>query len=1783
MRYVDLMGGQKPHLLIAARNNLGAEQHIRYAPSTRFYLQDRAAGRPWITRLPFPVHVVERVETRDRVSGNRFVTRYAYHHGFFDGVEREFRGFGLVEQFDTGEISAVQPANRTGTNLDDASSVPPVLTRTWFHTGADMGATISRQYETEYYRTPGATVEEASADWLPDTVVPPGLSPHEAREAVRALKGSLLRQETYALDGSEQQPHPYSVSEHWYSIVPLQPLSASRHAVFFVHPRETLTLHYERVPDDPRVAHELALEVDTFGNVRRSAAAGYGRRRPDLSLAEEDRARQAQMLVTYSEHDVTTHLDEADVYRTPVTSERRTYELTGVQLEADRSRLGLEQLAQAGATAATIPYEATTDGTLQRRLLEQVSVLYRRDDLGGPLPSGQQGSRALTFERYEMAFTPGLISQAFGMRVTGELLGGDGGYVHREDDSNWWMPSGQTFYSPGTADTPDEELAFARQHFFLPHRFRDPFGNTSTLAYDDHTLLMSRTVDALDNVVTAENDYRVLQPARVTDPNGNRSAVAFDALGMVVGTAVMGKQIENLGDTLDGFVRDLDVTTVAAHLENPFSDSDAILQGASTRLVYDLFAYARTQDADQPQPAVMYTLTRERHLADLVRGEPSPVQHRFTYSDGFGREIQTKIQAEPAPPTEGEPEGRPRWVGSGWTIFNNKGKPIRQYEPFFTETHGFEFARTVGVSPILFYDPVERVVATLRPDHAWEKVVFDAWRQETWDANDNALQSDPAVDPDVGGFFRRLPASSYLPTWHALRTDPAHADEAARMWPDPARRAAEASAAQKAAAHAGTPSVAHVDVLSRPFLTVAHNRIERGGATIDEHYDTRVGLDIQGRQLAVRDPQARLIMRYVYDMTGGRIQSSSMDAGERRLLNDVAGRPIRIWNDRDHVFRFEYDPLGRTVRSFVQGADPGNPARDLLVQETRYGEGQPNDRESNLRTRVFRMSDSAGIAISEIYDFKGNLLQGTRRLHADYRATPDWSTEPRLESEMFTSRTSYDALNRPVTLTMPDGSLVRYTYSEANLLERVALNLRGDADTTVLVDNIDYDAKGQRESIEYGNGVRTTYRYDPLVFRLVSLETRRGDEMLQDLSYAYDPAGNITGIRDDAQQTIYFANAVVEPHADYTYDAVYRLIGALGREHIGQLSAPQPTWDDAFRVHLQHPHDGQAMRGYTEHYAYDEVGNIISLVHQAPNGSWTRSYEYNEPSLLEPASRNNRLTRTIVGASGAQPAIEDYRYDVHGNMTRMSHLPSMEWDFSDQLRSSSRQAAGNGTTPEITYYTYDAGGERIRKVTDWQAGPGLAATRRTERLSLSGFEVYREYDPDGETIVLERQTLHVMDDQQRIALVETRTLGEDGSPQQLTRYQLGNHLGSACVEVDEGATVISYEEFHPFGSTAFQSGRTVGEAGAKRYRYTAKERDEETGLSYHGARYYAPWLARWTSPDPAAISDGLAMYAYVGNNPVVLADNTGAFGEKPCVECSYFPNEPMLWVPPEQAEESPGITAVEDPTDPHNWVTPEQAQEKKVQKKREENQRKNKEASDKLRREARALEYQGSAAKTALSVAAPVRNLAFGATLYYIGSLGGTFPLTGVILATAIVPEPSTREEAEALESDTSQLVQAGLLIAGVRGLRPQQPPPPPKRLPASVTDAEIESFVNTRIAEGSPISEHYFRTPVSVSEAGVPLETLVPASRWGRPGLQPGDWIMKGPPNRWNYLRSFKWDRLSRSNIPAPFKSGEGYMLPPSHIRWPVGWGFEGKLFKGIYRQRRYVPPTAEKQKRLP
>ncbi len=81
------------------------------------------------------------------------------------------------------------------------------------------------------------------------------------------------------------------------------------------------------------------------------------------------------------------------------------------------------------------------------------------------------------------------------------------------------------------------------------------------------------------------------------------------------------------------------------------------------------------------------------------------------------------------------------------------------------------------------------------------------------------------------------------------------------------------------------------------------------------------------------------------------------------------------------------------------------------------------------------------------------------------------------------------------------------------------------------------------------------------------------------------------------------------------------------------------------------------------------------------------------------------------------------------------------------------------------------------------------------------------------------------------------------------------------------------------------------EASLKRYRFTGTERDNETGFYYHRARYYAPWVGRWTSPDPRGLVDGTNLFVYARDNPVVNTDSTGTQCD-PSTQSCVNPTEP---------------------------------------------------------------------------------------------------------------------------------------------------------------------------------------------------------------------------------------------------------------------------------------------------
>ena len=189
----------------------------------------------------------------------------------------------------------------------------------------------------------------------------------------------------------------------------------------------------------------------------------------------------------------------------------------------------------------------------------------------------------------------------------------------------------------------------------------------------------------------------------------------------------------------------------------------------------------------------------------------------------------------------------------------------------------------------------------------------------------------------------------------------------------------------------------------------------------------------------------------------------------------------------------------------------------------------------------------------------------------------------------------------------------------------------------------------------------------------------------------------------------------------------------------------------------------------------------------------------------------------------------------------------------------------------MAFYSYGSDKERSRKRIVRNGGTV------EERLYLGGMEVFTKLDANG-VVVEEIETHHLYDGEQRLLLVEDVFKGGSTSLSDNTtlfKYQYSNHLGSVGLELDFEGKIISYEEYHPYGTTAFSAKNSDVRATKKRYRYTGLERDKESGLSYHSARYYLPWLGRWGSVDPAGSNSGLNIYRYARDNPLIFLDQNG--------------------------------------------------------------------------------------------------------------------------------------------------------------------------------------------------------------------------------------------------------------------------------------------------------------------
>lgn len=1448
----------KPYLLNRINNNLGAITEIQYASSTQFYLEDKKNGNHWITKLPFPVQLVEKTITTDHITNSRYTKRFKYHDGYYDSVEKEFKGFGYVESWDTETYEELLQNEQ---QLGKKNYVPPIYTRTWYNTGAMLENNPIYNYykfqffsgDTEAYDFPNSVLQDKIYDQGLDTIL----------QAYGALSGQVLRTEVYGLDETPEAANPYTVNQSNFSVTLHQEKNDNEYAVFMVTPRENIAYQYERNPDDPRVQQSFTLEVDDFGNVLQAAVVMLPRR-GDTVYAEQQTLKAGIELNTYVQP-----LEESRYCH--VACEQQKFKVNGLDLQGNnyfsfhqiKSQVSVIDLP---GRQNIIPYNQPFTGGIQARQQTWDRQYFWNEDQTTTLPLGQIATKALLHHNETAVFPESFVHEVFTKRLTKETLETMGGYYLNE--SYWWNRGLVQYYF--TSQEP--------QAFYLPCKTENSFADVSsslftqtTVAYNEpyyfSVTQVSQYIDKTTySAVQAEIDYRTQQPRQLIDSNNNTSQVLFDPLGQVVVTSLFGTEngIETGNMTLypDGQTPAEYTPVYDATFEDVINHPENYLQGASSYFYYNLHAWK-----DNQQPASAVNLIRYNYWKNPAKNTMPYCQIAIGYSDGIGRNLEQKIQVEPV-------DGK-NWQVSGRTVYNNKGKPFEQYLPYFSDTPDYEKQDDIATPPptVLHYDPLERVIRTDTPKGFFSKVEFTPWQEQSFDEDDTVCDSD-----------------YYNTFMDSYPTDPTQ------------QQKDEKDALEKAAKFYNTPNTKTLDNTGRVFLDSQLKDISEPALISYYKYD------ISGRLLLSIDPRLYRShvengtdyynFKYVYAMgEQNPALTDSIDSGIHCNLNNIYSQQLWSLSPRNYCQLITYDHLQRqTTLQVKKTAEnipiPINRYSDFnLVEQFTYGDqltikGKTPQKiqDLNLWGVLYQLNDLSGVIINSRYSMQGNILESSRQMTEEYKQNINWRESVPLEETVYISQFVYNATGLQLNQTTPDGTVTTNNFNQQGALCSVNLAFK-DGNTQAIVNQVQYDAKGQRTFIDYGNEVRTSYTYEDTTLNLIAIKSIRQTDKktVQDIEYVYDPVGNITRTRDKSLETVFNNNQKIEPLSDYTYDALYRLQQANGRQHTGITADTYKNnmANGSFKQCIFGPppssvNDTDKLENYTELYTYDDGGNLCKKQHIADSAQWTMETPVEDYC--------NRL--------------QGVKYDASGNMRQLminNNVP-LSFNCCENL-----VKTGIITRPDESddcdYYNYDRDEQRTRKVSQRLAQDG-EVTLIEEKIYLGNYEIKRNKSLNGQEqakkINFERQTLRVMDDTGCIAIIhyiaqDTRHHKEEGVRQ--CRFQLDNNLGSVSLELDVEGLLISYEEYFPYGGTAIISGKNQAEVALKDYRYCGKECDDTTGLYYYGARYYAPWLGRWLKPDPAGTVDGMNLYAFVKGNPVTLRDVGGLASDRP------WENTPQRQIP----------------------------------------------------------------------------------------------------------------------------------------------------------------------------------------------------------------------------------------------------------------------------------------------
>jgi RHS repeat-associated protein len=1319
------------------------------------------------------------------------------------------------------------------------------------------------------------------------------------RDALRAMRGSQLRTELYALDQRDpitnnyvpgQGGRPYTVTESLSGVrleysptaqtgtAPLPPFkggAAGGGFIFFTYSLGSRTTQWER-GHDPMTQFSFTADYDQYGQSRKSlnVALPRGIQPPYTSGTGTSPSHEGNRLLSTLSYTTYAQKDDAQTFIVDRTCKAISYEV--IQLgtenvfelrdrvfnaelpnETNNSLFPIIGLTLTHYDAPLAFGDGLPLGTLgQYGALARSETLIATDDIliaaYGSIPELYLSPDIQDLSSYPAAFITALQNDDTNLGYVKHLHTEEADYA-----TGYYAESGRSKY--------DWQLGLGGKGLVL--ETKDIFENRSTIEYDQYQLLpvsAKQWLNGTDYLETvAQYDYRVLQASMVTDPNGNRSVFRFSPLGLMNASGVIGKAGTDEGDIIS---------------ESPLAWEPSV------RMEYDFLAFHNAQ-----QPVWVKTIQREQHYQDAAE---SPTIIKVEYTDGFGRLLQTRTQAEdvlfgdslfgdsglPADQAENAnavgiqrpATALPNVVVSGWQVYNNKGKVVEQYEPYFDI--GFQYiapfdnatlqsATLGGVFVRMYYDPRGQVVRTVNPDGSQQWVLFG--RPTVFDQVSLNELYLPTLD--------NHPESSLTP-WESCTFD---ANDLADRPPF--------NGSGAPSTHWNTPKTTVLDALGRTVKTI--DRLAAGEEIIMKYQ-----FDIRGNLLKVTDALNRTAFTHVYDLKpkagekdkGANIlKTTHIDSGTKTALFDAAFKPVELNDAKGTQILHAYDTFSRPIRIWAKdNADESFTLRQKLIYGDDDTDGPTAPENTNHLGKLFEHYDEAGLVTIEEYDFKGNVLQKKREVIADsdilavFNGSPtdwqvptyrvDWEGSPTLEGEYVTDM-EYDALNRTKKMVYPEDvdterkELIP-TYNRAGALEKVSWN--GNS----YVEHIAYNSKGQRLLIAFGNGVMTRYTYNPLTFRLARMRSEQyaidplsswtfvpqSGTNRQDIAFDYDLNGNILR-RKERRSDCGITGSQLGADAlnrEFSYDPLNRLLSASGRESNTQ-NQNDYTYTSSPRLD-NYPEEGSpnasSVRAYIRDYAYDKMGNILSMAHSASGNGFSRIFNY--------IADTNRL-QEIETASNA--LIENYTYDANGNQLTAGTTRNYEWDHTDQLRCYYNQV-GTSAPTIFAHYLYDASGQRVKKLVR------TSATNWETTIYIDGIFEYQKIETS--TDIYERNYLHIMDNKTRIAQVRVGS-DHDDIPDTVT-YILDDHLGSSNARLNASGGVIDREEYFPFGDSSL---RTFTH---KRYRYVGREKDSESGLYYYGARYYSAWMCRFISVDALATDyTQLSPYNYSDNNPIGDKDIDG--------------------------------------------------------------------------------------------------------------------------------------------------------------------------------------------------------------------------------------------------------------------------------------------------------------------